>query len=72
METNETPEQKAHLDSKVYSGTDAWLLGCLDKVGVITYREALAAFHAREQAKAKMAAATIAVAQEILSPSPRA
>jgi hypothetical protein len=69
METQtETPEQKAHLDSVVHSGVDAMVLGCLDKVGVITYREALAAYEAREQAKAKMAAATIDLAQQILSP----
>jgi hypothetical protein len=37
----ETPEQKQHLDSIVYSGVDALILGCIDKVGKITYREAL-------------------------------
>jgi hypothetical protein len=38
----ETPEQKQHLDSIVHSGVDALILGCIDKVGKITYREALA------------------------------
>jgi hypothetical protein len=40
----ETPEQTAHLDSVVHSGTDALILGCIDKVGSITYREALAQY----------------------------
>ena len=38
----ETLEQKQHLDSIVYSGVDALILGCIDKVGMITYREAIA------------------------------
>jgi hypothetical protein len=37
----ETPEQKAHLDSIVQSGVDGLVLGCVDEVGRITYREAL-------------------------------
>lgn len=37
----ETPEQTAHLDSVVHSGTDGLILHCLDEVGKITYREAL-------------------------------
>lgn len=37
----ETPEQTAHLDSIVHSGTDALVLGCIDMVGQITYREAI-------------------------------
>ncbi len=40
----ETPEQTAHLDSIVHSGTDALVLGCLDRVENITYREALAQY----------------------------
>jgi len=31
------------LDSIVYSGIDALMLGCIDKVGQVTYREAIAA-----------------------------
>jgi hypothetical protein len=38
---DETFEQKQHLDSIVHSGVDALILGCIDKLGVITYREAL-------------------------------
>ena len=37
----EIPEQTAHLDSIVHSGTDALVLGCIDQVGRITYREAI-------------------------------
>ena len=37
----ETAEQKAHLDSIVHSGVDALVLGCIDQVGKITYRNAL-------------------------------
>lgn len=36
------------LDEIVYSGTDALVLGCLDKVGKITYREALEIHQAQE------------------------
>jgi hypothetical protein len=38
----ETLEHKQYLDSIVHSGVDALILGCIDKVGMITYREALA------------------------------
>jgi len=43
MTTTETPEQTAHLDSIIYSGTDAFILGCIDYVERITYRTALKA-----------------------------
>jgi hypothetical protein len=42
----ETPEQKAHLDSIVHSGVDGFVLGCVDEVGRITYREALTRYYA--------------------------
>lgn len=42
----ETPEQKAHLDSVVQSGVDGLVLGCVDEVGRITYREALTRYFA--------------------------
>jgi hypothetical protein len=41
MHMEEKLEQKQHLDSIVHSGVDALILGCIDKVGMITYREAL-------------------------------
>lgn len=37
----ETAEQKAHLDNIVHSGVDALVLGCINQVGSITYRDAL-------------------------------
>jgi len=42
----ETPEQKAYLDSIVHSGVDGFVLGCVDEVGCITYREALTRYYA--------------------------
>lgn len=68
----ETSTTKDPMDEVVYSGTDAMVLGCLDKVGVITYREALAQADARLKAAEAMARATIQVAQDILKPRPRA
>jgi hypothetical protein len=38
---------KEFLDSIVHSGTDALMLGCIDKVGQITYRQAIAEQNAR-------------------------
>jgi len=38
---------KEFLDSIVHSGTDALMLGCIDRVGQITYREAIAEQNAR-------------------------
>ena len=35
------------MDSIVHSGTDALMLGCIDKVGQITYRQAVAEQNAR-------------------------
>ena len=43
----EAVEQQEFLDSIVYSGTDALMLGCIDKVGQITYRQAIAEQNAR-------------------------
>lgn len=42
----ETPEQTAHLDSIVHSGVDGLVLGCIDEVGSITYRDALTRYFA--------------------------
>lgn len=42
----ETPEQQAHLDSIVHSGVDGLVLGCIDEVGHITYRDALTRYFA--------------------------
>ena len=43
----ETAEQRDLLDSVVHSGIDALMLGCIDKVGQITYRQAIAEQNAR-------------------------
>jgi len=43
----ETVEQQDFLDSIVHSGIDALVLGCIDKVGQITYRQAIAEQNAR-------------------------
>lgn len=50
------------LDEIVFSGTDALVLGCLDKVGEITYREALELYAVRE----RQARATAQVINEII------
>ena len=50
------------LNEIVHSGTDALVLGCLDKVGQITYGEALAIYEARQ----KMEQATKSVIDSIL------
>lgn len=52
----------SHLDEIVFSGTDALVLGCLDKVGEITYREALELYAVRE----RQARATAQVINEII------
>lgn len=51
-----------HLDQIIHSGTDALVLGVIDQVGKITYREALAIHEARQ----KMAEATAEVVNAIL------
>lgn len=51
-----------HLDEIVFSGTDALVLGCLDRVGEITYREALELYAVRE----RQARATAQVINEII------
>ena len=43
----EAVEQQEFLDSIVHSGTDALMLGCIDKVGQITYRPAITEQNAR-------------------------
>lgn len=52
----------SHLDEIVFSGTDALVLGCLDRVGEITYREALELYAVRE----RQARATAQVVNEII------
>jgi hypothetical protein len=58
----ETKMNENQLDEIVHSGTDALVLGCLDKVGQITYREALEIYAVRE----RQARATAQVINEIL------
>lgn len=40
-------QNQEFLDSIVHSGVDALMLGCIDKVGQITYRQAIAEQNAR-------------------------
>lgn len=50
METANNHESEADerfLNSIVHSGIDAFILGCVDRVGQITYRQAIAEQSAR-------------------------